>query len=365
MLHSMIKKSSLRKNSEVVYSPLVKELEDSIRRGMLAPGEQIPPENLLAEQFGISRSTVRLGLNLLETRGIVVKRPGKGTFVRNTAEESMAGKKTIRTVGINIMPPEERENWYSSKIMAALLPLCRERNLRLSVIDAEHPDSFSREFADALMLLFYNGSCEKLLALQRAGFETILFNRIFSHEKIAYVSVNYRYESEKAVRFLHDLGHEKTGLIAVRPDTSPSTALRESGYLDAMGQETFDPELTCLVGFGASDDYYTEKIEDFLKRKRKNFSAFFIPNGSLAGPAFLACMRLGIRVPEELELLCFDDIAYLYPVYRIPFHYIRMPLAAMTADAVKYLAARMEDPSVPVLKRLYPVEIRERNEKAK
>ena len=362
MLHSMIKKSSLRKNSEVVYSPLVKELEDSIRRGMFAPGEQIPPENLLAERFGISRSSVRLGLTLLENRGIVVKRPGKGTFVRNGAEE-MPSKKPVGTVGINIMPPEERENWYSSKIMATLLPLCNERNLRLSVIDAEHTDSFGKEFADALVLLFYNGSCEKLLALQQAGFEIILFNRIFSHEKIAYVSVNYRYESEKAVRFLLGLGHEKIGLITVRPDAGPSTVLRESGYLDAMRQKTFDPELTCSVDLGASDAYYTEKIEDFLKRKRKNFSAFFIPDGSLAVPTFLACMRLGIRVPEELELLCFDDIAYLYPIYRIPFHYVRMPLASMTADAVNYLAARLEDPSVPVLKRLYPVEICERNER--
>ena len=56
MLDVMIKRSSLKRNSEVVYSQLVKELEESIRRGELAPGEQIPPENLLAEQFGISRS---------------------------------------------------------------------------------------------------------------------------------------------------------------------------------------------------------------------------------------------------------------------------------------------------------------------
>ena len=43
MLDVMIKRSSLKRNSEVVYSQLVKELEESIRRGELAPGEQIPP----------------------------------------------------------------------------------------------------------------------------------------------------------------------------------------------------------------------------------------------------------------------------------------------------------------------------------
>ena len=93
MLDVMIKRSSLKRNSEVVYSQLVKELEESIRRGELAPGEQIPPENLLAEQFGISRSSVRVGLNLLENRGIVVKRAGK-TRVRPTTQNVTRGERS-------------------------------------------------------------------------------------------------------------------------------------------------------------------------------------------------------------------------------------------------------------------------------
>ena len=109
MLDVMIKRSSLKRNSEVVYSQLVKELEESIRRGELAPGEQIPPENLLAEQFGISRSSVRVGLNLLENRGIVVKRAGKGTFVRNHVEEKTPEKNAIRTIGINILMQDDKD----------------------------------------------------------------------------------------------------------------------------------------------------------------------------------------------------------------------------------------------------------------
>ena len=198
--------------------------------------------------------------------------------------------------------------------------------------------------------------------LQSAGIGTILFNRNFAHEKIAYVSVNYRYESEKAVRFVRGLGHERISVIAVPAEGSASTGLRESGYLDAMELHEFDPELTCCVKPGCSDAYYADRIESFLKEKRRNFTALFIPNGSLAVPTFLACMRLGIRVPDDLELLCFDDIAYLYQTYRIPFHYIKMPLHEMAADAVNYLSAKMTDPAVPVLKRLYQVEILKKEE---
>ncbi len=364
MLDSMIKRSSFRKNSEVVYSPLVKELEASIRRGELAPGEQIPPENLLAEQFGISRSSVRLGLNLLETRGIVVKRAGKGTFVRDCTEENVPSKSAVKTIGINIPLQEDgKENWYDSKIMASVLPVCNERNLRLSVVGRKEVGLLGRAFVDALLLLCYNGSREELLMLQSSGIETILFNRIFAHEKIAYVSVNYRYESEKAVRFIRGLGHDRIGVITVPTEDNTSTGLRESGYLDAMELREFDPDLTCRVKPQCSDAYYTDRIESFLKERGRNFSALFLPNGSFGVPAFLACMRLGLRVPDDLELLCFDDIAYLYQTYRIPFHYIKMPLHEMAADAVNYLSAKMADPAVPVLKRLYQVEILKMEEK--
>lgn len=46
-----------------------------------APGERLPTERELAAGFGVSRMTVRQALARLEQRGLVVRRPGVGTFV--------------------------------------------------------------------------------------------------------------------------------------------------------------------------------------------------------------------------------------------------------------------------------------------
>jgi GntR family transcriptional regulator len=56
-------------------------LRDAISRGNLLPGHKLPGENVLAEQFGVSRVTVRRALAALADQGLVVRRPGMGTVV--------------------------------------------------------------------------------------------------------------------------------------------------------------------------------------------------------------------------------------------------------------------------------------------
>jgi GntR family transcriptional repressor for pyruvate dehydrogenase complex len=52
-----------------------------IRRGETGPGERLPPERELARQLGLSRASVRAGLQALANQGVLVTRHGAGTFV--------------------------------------------------------------------------------------------------------------------------------------------------------------------------------------------------------------------------------------------------------------------------------------------
>ena len=56
-------------------------LHDLITGGSYLPGEQLPPENIFAEQLGISRPTLREALHNLEQEGMIVRKQGVGTFV--------------------------------------------------------------------------------------------------------------------------------------------------------------------------------------------------------------------------------------------------------------------------------------------
>ncbi|MFT4232216.1 MAG: FadR/GntR family transcriptional regulator [Leucobacter sp.] len=66
------------------------DLERLILEGELEPGERLPAERDLAEQLGVSRVSVREALRELENRGLIDRRPGRGTIVLSPGEPSGA-----------------------------------------------------------------------------------------------------------------------------------------------------------------------------------------------------------------------------------------------------------------------------------
>lgn len=71
--------------------PLYGQLVDSLREkieGEYEPGDLLPSERELSEDYDISRTTVRLALKELETLGFIRRRHGKGTFVADRSQET-------------------------------------------------------------------------------------------------------------------------------------------------------------------------------------------------------------------------------------------------------------------------------------
>ena len=60
-------------------------LRERLAPGRARPGDRLPPENELAETLGVSRGTLRLALERLETNGEIVRRQGSGTYVGRVA----------------------------------------------------------------------------------------------------------------------------------------------------------------------------------------------------------------------------------------------------------------------------------------
>jgi GntR family transcriptional regulator, transcriptional repressor for pyruvate dehydrogenase complex len=73
-----------------LYQGIVQQIEGLLERGELKPGDQLPPERQLAEQFQVSRASVREALRSLELLGIVETRAGGGTFVRQAQPDDLA-----------------------------------------------------------------------------------------------------------------------------------------------------------------------------------------------------------------------------------------------------------------------------------
>jgi GntR family transcriptional regulator, transcriptional repressor for pyruvate dehydrogenase complex len=64
-----------------IYEEVVGQLHQLIDQGKLKAGDRLPSERELAETFRVSRSSVREAIKTLENEGMVVTRPGSGTFL--------------------------------------------------------------------------------------------------------------------------------------------------------------------------------------------------------------------------------------------------------------------------------------------
>src|SRR6201998_1083138 len=66
-----------------LYEQIVQQIEDSILKGTLKPGDQLPAERELAQNFGVSRTAVREAVKALREKGLVEAYSGRGTFITN------------------------------------------------------------------------------------------------------------------------------------------------------------------------------------------------------------------------------------------------------------------------------------------
>jgi GntR family transcriptional regulator len=103
----MSKLTPLRDNKSLP-TKLADALRAQIVAGDFRPGEQLPSEQVLADQAGVSRPTVRAALRILSASGLVRVRPGAGSFVTALGSGVVAGLQQLRSMTATIA--EQRPN---------------------------------------------------------------------------------------------------------------------------------------------------------------------------------------------------------------------------------------------------------------
>lgn len=77
---------------KATYITIHDKIKEQIDKGIWKIGQRLPSERDLAEEFGVSRMTLRQGITLLVEEGILQRKVGSGTYVANTrVQEKMRG----------------------------------------------------------------------------------------------------------------------------------------------------------------------------------------------------------------------------------------------------------------------------------
>ncbi len=68
-----------------LYYQLTEQFYELIKQGALKPGDTLPSEREICEEFNVSRGTVRQAINILVSKGYVTRKQGKGTVIKHPA----------------------------------------------------------------------------------------------------------------------------------------------------------------------------------------------------------------------------------------------------------------------------------------
>lgn len=146
----------------------------------------------------------------------------------------------------------------------------------------------------------------------------LLGERLFS-EDITHVVIQNRSAAAAATRHLLDTGSRRILVVGGNRDVGQevsSRSIRTEGYRDALVQKqiAYDPSLICeTVGWNSVDG--VAAIASAVDN-RLNFDAVFALNDRLAWGVLRGLRELGVRVPEQVRVVGFDNVDE--SVYMVP-----------------------------------------------
>ncbi|MBW4082545.1 GntR family transcriptional regulator [Paenibacillus sp. S150] len=339
-----------------LYIQIQQYFKDLILKGEVRENDKIPSEKELMEQFDVSRITVANALMQLAKEGWIYRIPGKGSFVGEGISELLAREMHEADPGLQPegsvpgLPPAAGNRGGSGKKMQAadqpfpadqesrtiglVMPLLVDYfSIRLleginSVIENSPYhlqivltyNSIDREKA-AIRDLIRKGAAgliifpsdaemynEEILSLKLQGFPFVLIDRYLPGVATNVARSDGLVGGELAVNYLWGLGHRDIAICSDSPLPTITVEDRINGYMEALKQKEamINPALI-LTDFNV--DYSGIDPAHPLYRFIRNqiATAYITLNGRLGLHIYSICKELGLRVPEDVSILTFDD----------------------------------------------------------
>ena len=316
---------------------------DDLRRLILSgqmgqPGEILPAENTLAIRYNVCRPTIRKVLQMLAEENLLESKPGIGWRLLAYDGKEGGSSSIRRNRHIRIGIDTESDLWgyfYYDLILDGLKCGAEECGCELILLKEE-----SMEKTDGIILSRITPELfEKYEPVVESGTPVVILNRIPVNPRFSCFSIDHMEEARRATEVLLLFGHRK---IAVLADNN-SQAVRErlNGWYLAFAANGLTPPEHLIL----SDSSITVQ-EEFLKREHP--SAFFVLAGASLGRFLLSAERCHLKIPEDISLLCFDDMSR-QPFLDIPVSHVRMPLEEMGKRAVHAITERLCSPRKALL----------------
>src|SRR5215471_9271555 len=302
----------------------------------------------IADLAGVSIATVSRVLNgrndvAPETREAVARVIRENGY---TANRSARGLSAGRTGFVGVVVPlvfpayfsgildGAAEALFERDLQIVLSPTREQHDREVSVLDRLHGAT------DGSLIILPQESSHELERHLDNGFRFVVIDPLVRlGERIPSVSAANTSGADQAMRHLLDLGHRRIAQIA-GPHGWLATEDRRRGYRAALASAGILPDPALEVAAVPEIEPGRKAAEQLLDLPERP-TAIFAFNDNIAVGAIQAARGRGLRVPEDLSVVGFDDVE-LATVVTPALTTVRQPLAEMGRTAVSLLNRLLE-----------------------
>lgn len=317
--------------SKPMYQKIYDQILKNIETGFYQPGAKLPSEKELSENYAVSRITSKKALEMLAEKGYIIRQPGKGSFVRHPGDSrkrmvsatSKAG--TQKKIGVVL---EYFDCVFGLKIFETIENLAEKNHFfiipRLAYGLKEAEEKAIEELlelgVDGVVLMTSHSEDINLgiLKLVMDQVPLVLVDRFLKGIPAPFVGTDNVGATLKATDYLLDLGHRNISFLT-RPYLGTLTIEdRVSGFVrshaehgTAIDESKWITDIESLQPGCRTREYIDRdigKIRD-LVAQNPQITCLFAAEYNIAEMARYAVEGLGLRVPEDISILCFDGPA--------------------------------------------------------
>jgi len=361
------KSQPIRKDTPDSYQAQVEAfLLERIESELWPVGAKVPSERELAEELGVSRTTVRNAVLALTSRGLFERSVGQGTFVRRTPGRKMAQRVTTGTLGYvvckekSVRQPIASEAFYFDVFLGIEQETARSgRHTLFSYLDdfdADEIESF-RAFLDKVdgVIIEEARNRDLLELLKSSGVPAVLLAPTAALEGLDLVLMDLAAGVKKAVHHLRDLGHRRIAIVN-GPLRLESARIRFLAWKEAMAESGAEPDDGLVDGDEGWSAEAGHAAMGRLLRRRPDLTAVFCANDLLAIGALSALSESSRRVPDDVSVMGFDDTE-LARHASPPLTTMRIHSKDMARGAARRLLERIENPGIPAVRIEFPIDL--------
>ncbi len=169
---------------------------------------------------------------------------------------------------------------------------------------------------------------------------------------VSVLKVDYHHGIRQGVQHLAAMGHRDIAFIS-GPMALHSAQSRRAAFLSSLKECGIVPESSWIVEGDHTMEGGTAKMEELLATKKRP-TAVMCSNDMTAIGVLHKLYRAGLRVPDDLSVIGFDDI-HIAEVTIPPLTTVQMSRFELARSAVMALRAHVENPNDPAPQREYDI----------